>query len=133
MTDFAGLLRCLAEAGVEYVVVGGAAATAHGSARLTQDLDVVYRRTDDNLRRLATALAPHRQYLRGAPDGLPFRWDAQTLHRGLNFTLTTILGDLDLRARSRAVGGTRTSCPTPASSSCSASRAGYWGSRRSSA
>jgi hypothetical protein len=45
MTDFAGLLRCLAEAGVEYVVVGGAAATAHGSARLTQDLDVVYRRT----------------------------------------------------------------------------------------
>jgi hypothetical protein len=96
MTDFAGLLRCLAEAGVEYVVVGGAAATAHGSARLTQDLDVVYRRTDDNLRRLATALAPHRPYLRGAPDGLPFRWEAQTLHRGLNFTLTTILGDLDL-------------------------------------
>jgi hypothetical protein len=65
MTDFAGLLRCLAEAGVEHVVVGGAAATAHGSARLTQDLDVVYRRTDDNLRRLAAALAPHRPYLRG--------------------------------------------------------------------
>jgi predicted nucleotidyltransferase len=96
VTDFAGLLRCLAEAGVEYVVVGGAAATAHGSARLTQDLDVVYRRTDDNLHRLTTALAPLRPYLRGAPAGLPFRWDAQTLQRGLNFTLTTGLGDLDL-------------------------------------
>jgi hypothetical protein len=96
MIDFAGMLRCLAEAGVEHVVVGGAAATAHGSARLTQDLDVVYRRTDDNLRRLAAALAPHRPYLRGAPPGLPFQWDARTLHRGLNFTLTTDLGDLDL-------------------------------------
>jgi hypothetical protein len=96
MTDFAGLLRCLAEAGVEYIVVGGAAATAHGSARLTQDLDIVYRRTDDNLRRLVAALAPQRPYLRGAPPGLPFRWDARTLHRGLNFTLTTGLGDLDL-------------------------------------
>jgi predicted nucleotidyltransferase len=96
MTDFAGLLRCLAEVGVEYVVVGGAAATAHGSARLTQDLDVVYRRTDDNLHRLAAALAPHRPYLRGAPPGLPFRWDARTLERGLNFTLITDLGALDL-------------------------------------
>jgi predicted nucleotidyltransferase len=96
MIDFAGVLRCLAEAGVEYVVVGGAAATAHGSARLTQDLDIVYRRTEDNLHRLAAALAPHRPYLRGAPPGLPFHWDARTLHRGLNFTLTTDFGDLDL-------------------------------------
>ena len=38
MTDFAALLRCLSEAGVEYILVGGAAATAHGSARLTQDV-----------------------------------------------------------------------------------------------
>jgi hypothetical protein len=32
----------------------------------------------------------------GAPRGLPFRWDAATLARGLNFTLSTDLGDLDL-------------------------------------
>jgi hypothetical protein len=89
MTDFAGLLRCLAEAGVEYVVVDG-------SARLTQDLDVVYRRTGDNVHRLAAALAPHGPYLRGAPPGLPFHWDARTLERGLNFTLITDLGALDL-------------------------------------
>ena len=96
MTDFAGLLLRLADAGVEYVLVGGAAATAHGSARLTQDLDVVYRRSDDNLRRLVTALAPRSPYLRGAPPGLPFRWDARTLQRGLNFTLITDLGAIDL-------------------------------------
>ena len=27
---------------------------------------------------------------------MPFRWDEQTIHAGLNFTLTTVLGDLDL-------------------------------------
>jgi len=96
VTDFARLLRCLAAAGVEYVVVGGAAATAHGSVRLTLDLDVVYRRSDDNLHRVVAALSPHRPYLRGAPPGLPFRWDARTLQRGLNFTLTTELGAIDL-------------------------------------
>jgi predicted nucleotidyltransferase len=35
-------------------------------------------------------------YLRGAPAGLPFRWDTDTLVRGLNFTLTTSAGDIDL-------------------------------------
>ena len=34
--------------------------------------------------------------LRGAPPGLPFRWDSETIQAGLNFTLTTNLGDLDL-------------------------------------
>ncbi len=96
MTDFAALLRCLAQAGVEYVLVGGAAATAHGSARLTEDLDIVYRRSEDNVRRLVSALLAHKPYLRGAPPGLPFQWDARTIERGLNFTLTTELGAIDL-------------------------------------
>ncbi|HEY5600296.1 MAG TPA: hypothetical protein VIK48_06350, partial [Candidatus Manganitrophaceae bacterium] len=46
--------------------------------------------------RLASALSPHSPYLRGAPPGLPFRWDAETIRRGLNLTLSTSLGDLDL-------------------------------------
>jgi predicted nucleotidyltransferase len=40
--DFPGLLRALVDRRVQFVIVGGAAATAHGAARLTQDLDVVY-------------------------------------------------------------------------------------------
>jgi hypothetical protein len=56
----------------------------------------VYSRERGNLERLAAALAPYSPYLRGAPPGLPFRWDAETLERGLNFTLTTDLGPLDL-------------------------------------
>ena len=96
MTDSPALLRALSDARVEYILVGGAAATAHGSARLTLDVDVVYRRTPDNLARVVASLGPFRPYLRGAPPGLPFRWDADTLQRGLNFTLTTTLGHIDL-------------------------------------
>lgn len=96
MTDFKALLEALADADVEYILVGGLAAIAHGSARLTQDIDVVYARHENNLQRLAGALAPHEPYLRGAPPGLPFKWDAVTLLHGLNFTLETSLGDVDL-------------------------------------
>jgi hypothetical protein len=98
MTDFRSLLTLLAGGHVEFIIVGGAAATAHGSARLTQDLDVVYRRTRENVSRLVHALAPHAPYLRGAPPGLPFTFDEKTIWNGLNFTLTTDLGALALLA-----------------------------------
>jgi predicted nucleotidyltransferase len=94
--DLPGLIRLLAERDVAFVVVGGIAATMHGSAHMTYDLDVVYRRTPDNIDALVRALAPIEPYLRGAPRGLPFTLDADTVARGLNFTLTTTLGDLDL-------------------------------------
>jgi len=96
MTDFKALLRALSGAQVDFILVGGVAAAVHGSARLTLDLDVVYSRHAVNLERLTLALTPYHPYLRGAPRGLPFRWDAATLARGLNFTLTTDLGDIDL-------------------------------------
>lgn len=96
MTDFAGLIRCLNAAGVRYVVVGGFAAATRGSTRVTVDLDIVYARDADNLDGIVHALEPLSPYLRGAPRGLPFRLDVPTLQRGLNFTLTTSLGDLDL-------------------------------------
>ena len=103
--DFEGLIRALHQAGVEFIVVGGAAATALGSARLTLDLDVVYARSAANLGRLVRALAPLSPYLRGAPPGLPFRWDEDTLRRGLNFTLTTSRGDIDLLGEVTGGGG----------------------------
>lgn len=96
MTDYAGLLRTLSEGGVEFIVIGGLAAVAHGAGRATFDVDVVYRRNPENLRRIVEAFGPHRPYPRGAPQGLPFLWDTETLRRGLNFTLATSLGDIDL-------------------------------------
>ena len=95
-TDFAALLRALLSANVEFILVGGVAGNLHGAARATYDVDVLYRRSAENLDRLVAALSPLQPYLRGAPAGLPFRFDADTLRRGLNFTLTTTLGDLDL-------------------------------------
>jgi len=96
VTNLPEILRCLTSAGVDFIIVGGAAATAHGSSRLTDDLDLVYRRNPENILRLVDSLAPFDPYLRGAPLGLPFKWDAQTVTNGLNFTLTTTLGPLDL-------------------------------------
>lgn len=93
---FGGLLSTLADGGVEFILVGGLAATVHGSARATYDVDVVYARSRENIERLVRALASHQPYLRGAPPGLPFRLDAETIRQGLNFTLTTDLGPLDL-------------------------------------
>jgi len=107
LIDYAALLRALHDHGARFIIVGGAAATAHGSARLTQDLDIVYDRSRENLARLVAALAPHQPYLRGAPAGLPFRFDAETLRNGLNFTLTSKLGDVDLLGEITGGGGYR--------------------------
>ena len=96
MTDFKALLAAVTKEGVEFILVGGLAATAHGSARFTEDVDVVYRRTAENHRRLVAALGRLTPYLRGAPAGLPFSWDEPTIQRGLNFTLVTSVGAIDL-------------------------------------
>lgn len=90
------VLRLMDHHGVRCVVIGGWAAILHGVARSTNDIDLVYARDAANLTRLVAALSPHQPYLRGAPPGLPFRFDERTLQAGLNFTLTTTLGDLDL-------------------------------------
>ena len=96
MTDFKALLNLLTDGGVEFIVIGGVAANVHGSAHSTVDLDVVYRRTPENIERLAAALESVSPYLRGAPPGLPFRFDPATIRAGLNFTLKTDHGELDV-------------------------------------
>ena len=105
MTDYDELIALLVDNGIEFIIVGGAAATAHGSARLTLDLDIVYRRDSLNLDRIVKALKPIEPYLRGAPAGLPFDWSVETLQRGLNFTLITTLGALDLLGEIVGGGG----------------------------
>jgi hypothetical protein len=94
--DLAQIIPPLVRAKVDFILIGGMAAILHGSARVTFDVDLVYSRTDENIQRLTDALASHKPYLRGAPPDLPFAWDAKTIRSGLNFTLTTALGDVDL-------------------------------------
>ena len=95
----------MVDQGVSFVVVGGVAGVAHGSARNTFDLDICYARDGANLQRLARAFPPLHPSLRGAPPDLPFLWDAETLRRGLNFTLDTDIGPLDLLGEVAGVGG----------------------------
>lgn len=90
------LLKVLGRHGVDFVVVGGMAGLAHGSAYPTFDLDIAYSRDEANLGRLAAALEELGVTLRGAPPGLPFQVDAQTLANGANFTFKSEFGDVDI-------------------------------------
>jgi predicted nucleotidyltransferase len=104
MIDLERPLKTLADSGVRFVLIGGAAMVAQGAGRPTRDVDICYQRTPENIQRLAAALAPFHPRLRGAPEGLPFRFDPETIQRGLNFTLSTDLGDLDLLGEVAGLG-----------------------------
>lgn len=96
--------KILALAGVEFVIVGGVALRSHGSAYLTQDLDICYHRSRKNLERIADALGPFNPRPRGFPDELPFIWDWSTLQNGTNFTFKTDLCDIDLLGEVAGIG-----------------------------
>jgi predicted nucleotidyltransferase len=85
----------LARQGVEYLFIGGSAAVLQGSPIPTYDIDICYRRTRDNLEKLAAALCEIHPTLRGAPADLPFKLDAASLALGNNFTFATDLGPVD--------------------------------------
>ena len=90
------LLAKLAEHQVRFSVIGGVALIARGVQRSTEDLDIAYARDRENLSRLAAALQSLHPRLRGVPADLPFVLDEASLRSGLNFTLDTDLGPLDL-------------------------------------
>jgi hypothetical protein len=104
VTNFEAALMAFAKENVTFVVVGGYAAMLLGSALVTQDLDICYERTPENMERLVSALRPYHPRLRGAPEGLPFLFDVQTLSNGMNFTLATDLGDIDLLGHLSGLG-----------------------------
>jgi hypothetical protein len=61
------VVSALSSGKVEFIVVGGVSAVLQGAPIVTRDLDLCYRRTSDNLRRLAEALSPFQLRLRGLP------------------------------------------------------------------
>jgi hypothetical protein len=111
--DLARLVEVLDRHRVEYVIVGGIAARAHGAIRETQDLDCVIRRSKANLGHLAEALREMHAHLRvsGMSDeemaALPVRLDAETLARSEISTWRTDAGDIDVLADIPAEGGAR--------------------------
>jgi predicted nucleotidyltransferase len=82
--------------GVDFVVIGGIALIAHGSARNTRDLDIVYATDPANVDALGAALIEISARLRGVPDEVPFVPDGRTLRRAQILTLDSDEGWLDL-------------------------------------
>lgn len=98
MFDPIGALQVLADHQVRFVLIGGYAAGVLGAPIMTNDLDICYERSMDNLKRLAEALQSLGARLRvpGVDEDLPFQLDAKTLAAGDSFTFETRLGDLDV-------------------------------------
>jgi len=103
--DVEKLLEAIHKEEVRFVIIGGISAVLQGSAYVTADFDLCYSREKENLEKLAKALAHFNPSLRGAPKNLPFRLDVDALRSGLNFTLTTDVGDLDVFGEVTGLGG----------------------------
>ena len=83
---------------VEYVVIGGFAATLHGCPEQTFDLDIIYRDTPDNRAHLLDALRD-----------IGAQWDEPlteaVLQRQPVFALNTKWGDLDILREAAGLSG----------------------------
>lgn len=99
------MLGGLVSAQVRFVVVGGLAGAAHGSGRVTDDLEICYDLATDNVERLASLLVRWDAYPRGAELGLPFFMDVRQFRTTPIMTLTTSDGYIDVLDRIDGIGG----------------------------
>ena len=101
--DFERVLRSLAESNVRFVLIGGLAMIAQGTANLTRDIDCLYDRTPENIRRIVDALRGSQPKLRTPGEPVSISWDTEFFKNVLNVTLSTDLGPVDLLAEAPGV------------------------------
>ncbi len=104
MGNFEDLLTRLIEHEVEFVLVGGFAATAYGSTMLTQDVDICMRFSSENVMHLQEALADLHPVHRMTPQRLPLQVMPETYASLKNLYLDTDLGQLDCLGLIQGVG-----------------------------
>lgn len=102
--EFEKILKALHKENVKFLLVGGMAGISHGMNYVTDDLDICYLRTAENLSALVKAIKPAKPELRTPEGNLPFLFDEKTLKNGLNFTLSTLWGSIDLLGELESVG-----------------------------
>lgn len=105
MNHLAKMLATLAGSGVEFVLVGGYAAVAHGVSLITQDVDVCCRFSKENLLRLQTVLAGFHPRHRMTPQKLPLELTDELCERLKNLYLETDICILDCLSEVAGVGG----------------------------
>jgi hypothetical protein len=93
--DLQALLARLCEAGVEFIIVGGAAAVMQGAPITTNDLDIVHRRTPENVARLLEVLQQIDARMRSDFANRGLRPTAEMLAGRGQINLSTLLGPLD--------------------------------------
>ncbi|MGH8875656.1 MAG: hypothetical protein ACRDVM_10460 [Acidimicrobiia bacterium] len=103
------IIDALARHEVLYVVIGGLAATLHGSPLTTGDADICPAADPDNLERLSTALRDlgARVHTVSEPEGLPFACEAETLAQARIWNLVTRSGRVDVSFEPPGTGGYR--------------------------
>lgn len=78
--DFGKILNALHFGGVRFVLIGGLAMRAQGTAHVTDDIDIGYKRDNENYACTVSSLTLHESRLRvaGMPEGLAFPFDVRT-------------------------------------------------------
>jgi hypothetical protein len=97
------LTRKLVETQVEFVLIGGFAAVAHGATLVTRDVDICCRFSEANLTRLQKALKGLHPVHRSRPD-LPLKLTKEQCTRLKNLYLKTDLGVLDCLGEVLGIG-----------------------------
>jgi len=104
MQDFGQLLARLADAGVPFVIVGGYAAVAHGSAYITKDVDICIVFSAENVARLRQALHDLKPHHRMTPQALSFVDFPPAGQPLSNLYLQTNLGVIDILSSVLGIG-----------------------------
>ena len=104
MQNLSELVQRLITGRVEFVLVGGFAAVAHGATLVTRDVDICCRFSEPNLMRIQTALADLHPVHRSRPD-LPLALTPSQCAGLKNLYLKTDLGMLDCLGEVLGVGG----------------------------
>jgi hypothetical protein len=104
MQNLSELVRRLIAAEVEFVLVGGFAAVAHGVTLVTRDVDICCRFTEANLMRIQKAVADLNPVHRSRPD-LPLALSKDQCASLKNLYFKTDLGVVDCLGEILGVGG----------------------------
>lgn len=95
IADIHALLKALTDQEVEFIVVGAAAGVIQGALSTTADLDVVHRRTPENVERLYELLRRLDAKMRFDLAGRELRPTQEMLLGSGHVNLSTTLGPLD--------------------------------------